>query len=79
MLQRKNLKIPEEYEMKFPKIADHEKGPQCGVAADVSHANLSRHAAYLRQVHASLEQANHRNFVPEQDMETLFSKLTNNR
>ena len=75
MTQLSTLEIPPELKAAIAEIAKRAQRPESDIAADALRAYLQRNAEYLRRVRSGIEQADCGEFVPDQDMEALFTRL----
>jgi predicted transcriptional regulator len=76
MTQVSSLEIPTELKAAIAEIAERAHRPEADVAADAVRAYLLRNAEYLRRVRAGLESADRGDFVPDDEMEATFARLT---
>lgn len=75
MTQLSTLEIPRELKAAIAEIAKLAQRPESDVAADALRAYLQRNADYLRRVRTGIEQAERGEFVPDEDMDALFTRL----
>lgn len=75
MTQLSTLEIPPELKAAIAEIAKRAQRPESDIAADALRAYLQRNAEYLRRVRTGIEQAERGEFVPDEDMEALFTRL----
>lgn len=75
MTQLSTLEIPRELKAAIAEIAKRAQRPESDVAADALRAYLQRNADYLRRVRTGIEQAERGEFVPDEDIEALFTRL----
>ena len=75
MTQLSTLEIPPELKAAVTEIAKQAQRPESDIAADALRAYLQRNADYLRRVRTGIEQADRGEFIPDDDMEALFTRL----
>ena len=75
MTQLSTLEIPLELKVAIAEIAKRAQRPESDIAADALRAYLQRNAEYLRRVRTGIEQADRGEFIPDEDMEALFTRL----
>lgn len=75
MTQLSTLEIPRELKAAIAEIAKRAQRPESDIAADALRAYVQRNADYLRRVRTGIEQAERGEFVPDEDMEALFTRL----
>lgn len=76
MTQLSTLEVPQELKAAIAEIAEQAQRPETEVAADALRAYVRRNAEYLRRVRAGLDEADRGEFVPDEEMETLFARLS---
>ena len=75
MTQLSTLEIPSEIKAAIAEIAKRAQRPESDIAADALRAYLQRNVEYLRRVRTGIEQADRGEFVPDKEMEDLFTRL----
>ena len=75
MMHFSTLHIPPELKAAIAEVAKRAQRPESKIAAHALRAYLQRNAAYLRRVQTGIEQADHREFIPDEDIEALFTRL----
>lgn len=76
MTQLSTLEVPQELKAAIAEIAERAQRTETDVAADALRAYVRCNAEYLRRVRAGLEEADRGEFVPDEEMEKLFARLS---
>ena len=75
MTQLSTLEIAPELKAAIAEIAKQAQRPESDIAADALRAYLQRNADYMRRVRSGIEHADRGEFIPDDDIEALFTRL----